>query len=212
MKERPILFSAPMVRAILDGRKTQTRRVMKPQPQPFEEGPLVHAKKHPAPYIDAYNGGPVWVWWTSDDRQGPGNFKCPFGVPGDRLWVRETFAMPEDVGEGPDGSVYYRATDPGWDDNDSGVKWRSPLFMPRDASRITLEITGVRVQRVQEINTYDALCEGMEPTPWIDTPGVPSGKSECDQFQDLWVEINGGKSWDKNEWVWVIEFKRLEAP
>lgn len=216
-KERPILFSAPMIRALLDGRKTQTRRVVRwkywdnSTPQtPIEqvdqfadivEGLAENLSGSPVPFCDS---------------------KCPYGKPGDRLWVRETFAMPEDVGEGPDGDMYYRATDPGWDDNETGLRWRPSIHMPRWASRITLEVTGVRVQRLQDMTETDAIDEGAMTLPNRPTYEAecaaeraagrikpPLGDSPLKRFATLWEQINGAGSWAANPWVWVITFRKL---
>lgn len=177
MKQRPILFSSEMVRAILDGRKTQTRRIIKPQPA-GEDGPFKDYVKD-----------------------------CKYGQPGDRLWVRETWAThpfynkvrPSDLKPAYT-HVFYKAAN---NVNLSHYAWRPSIFMPRWASRITLEITGVRVERVQEINYGDAVAEGCyfrEGETW--------GRL---RFAQLWATINNepGKRWEDNPWVWVMEFKRL---
>lgn len=180
MKERPILFSAPMVRAILDGRKTMTRRVVKTRS-----------------YIcDVVDGIPYEM--TEDDRQ---PIKCPYGIPGDKLWVRETWAYRFDYSR-----IYYRA-----DENLASIvnrlndRWMPSIFMPRSASRITLEITGVRLERLHEITEEDSLREGITPHPSIYFPGQYKSK-----FKSLWKSINGPGSWDKNPLVWVITFKLIE--
>lgn len=219
-----------MVRAILEGRKTQTRRVLKPQPTTFIEGPLVSTRKHPAPYIDAYNGGPVWCWWTSDDRQGDGNFKCPYGVPGDRLVVGEKWRPHWTYELGAcvcyaDGSLRkpkglseeqgHRFMDMiGNYDEHNPSPWRSPIHMPRWASRITLEVTDVRVERVQEISEADAIAEGLThgnahqvgKTFWY--PGHHEDPRAA--YAELWNSINGEGSWDANPWVWVVSFRRID--
>jgi hypothetical protein len=187
MKERPILFSAPMVRAILDGRKTQTRRKIKPGDWSVE----AHTMETDWPYLPHYltDGAAVPV-------------KCPYGNPGDRLWVRETWANERDGTGCPDDTgILYRATDPGWDDEDTGLRWRPSIFMPRRASRITLEITDVRVQRLQDISDDDSRAEGYDrshafPREW---------------FALLWESINGTGSWAANPWVWAITFRKLGA-
>lgn len=184
MKERPILFSAPMVRAILAGTKTQTRR----------------AVKHPALatlsfVVDCGEG-----WWG--DEEGAVQVCCPYGQPGDRLWARETFYYDQE-----DAELLYRA-DGEFDSEqvDSGYKWQSSIHMPRWASRITLEITGVRVERLQDISEGDAKAEGViRPRPLVDDDPC----THIDAFGDLWESINGPGSWDKNPWVWVVEFRRV---
>jgi hypothetical protein len=183
MKERPILFSAPMVRAILEGRKTQTRRIAKElNEMPNLDGIL---KRFPNPK------------------------GCRYGKPGDRLWVRETWAHERDgTGCPDDNGVLYRATDPGWDDEETGLRWRPSIFMPRRASRITLEITDVRVQRLQEISEEDAQAEGA-----VGALDQSVGNNWCasQAFAALWESINGPDSWDANPWVWAVTFRNLGA-
>jgi hypothetical protein len=184
VKERPILFSGPMVRAILDGSKTQTRRVAK--------HPLAQA----AVRINSYKGQSEFDCIFSDNTGGI--ICCPHGTPGDRLWVRETFAQGV---EGCPGGISYRADhfDPKGDGPAHPMKWRPSIFMPRAASRILLEITDVRVQRLQEISDEDARAEGYDrshafPREW---------------FALLWERIHGPGSWHANPWVWTITFRRL---
>ena len=183
MKERPIIFSGEMVRAILDGRKTQTRRVIKPQPDhihTFQKGILL-------PQI------------------GDKEIRCPYGQPGDRLWVRETWAKNNPV---LDAKVCYRAD---LMSPDLGKPWKPSIYMPRWASRITLEIVNVRVERVQEITEADVIAEGIGAFTLArgvlsDAPPDPRWK-----FIELWNSINAnrGYGWEINPWVWVIEFKVL---
>ena len=193
MKERPILFSAPMVQAILDGRKTQTRRVVKPQPTEFVGGPGVTLQDgSPAPLIPL------------DDSVEPygREIACPYGKPGDRLWVRETW---HDASSSLHSCALYRADgiDLHWD------KWTPSIHMPRWASRITLEITSVRVERLQEISEADAQAEGWTRRPEVSTDPQVHKEAARDWFMGLWESINGPGSWDTNPWVWVIEFRRL---
>ena len=180
MKERPILFSGPMVRAILDGSKTQTRRVAKE----FDEMPNLDGILQRFP---RQNG-------------------CRHGSPGDRLWVRETWAHERDGTGCPDDTgVLYRATDPGWDDEGTGLRWRPSIYMPRWASRITLEITAVRVERLQSISEADARAEGVTPNAFEQTSDNWGGVL----YRRLWEQINGPGSWHANPWVWAITFQRL---
>jgi hypothetical protein len=190
MKERPILFNTEMIRALLDGRKTQTRRVVKHIP--MLGGPLAWCAAAAAQE-------PGWVNIVGDYRR-----FCPYGQPGDRLWVRETFKAF------PDGDLFYRA-DFGdvipvhADDNSEDWTWKPSIFMPRAASRLTLEIVSVRVERVQSISHRDALAEGVSyDVSKPDGAPVPT-------YQKLWDSINAkrGYGWDKNPWVWVVEFKRI---
>jgi hypothetical protein len=227
MKERPILFSGEMVRAILDGRKTMTRRVIKPQP---EDG--LHDHDRFPLSIDSRLTG----WWgvvynTGESRE----WKCPYGQPGDRLWVRETWGIgtrPHPYDGWIDG-IEYRADvemelhpiPSGVEyDKYEGVGWRPSIHMPRWASRITLEITAIRVERLQDITEADALREGIA-IEWRafdrrDLYGSSghmgfglAGQSYSSRgaFQYLWDGINAKRShgWEENPWVWVIEFKKI---
>lgn len=234
-RERPILsmvFSGPMVRAILDGRKTQTRRIMRPQPEPS----LLHAGKH---WVS--NSSVRTMLDVEDFLQGPdtsvaGCF-CPYGGPGNRLWVRETFQLedaseygPErtDPAEGPTHLANpgeederlliprYRATAPDTvlevvehdgDNERDGMRWRSPIHMPRWASRITLEITDVRVERLQDITTEDIIAEGFSTT--LREHDACADLRE--QYRAGWGAINGKRApWESNPWVWVVTFKRVQ--
>lgn len=196
-REHPILFSGPMARAILEGRKSVTRRVVKPQPVVGDGGcwypepprKTAHRARHYA--NDAHL------------RKGLARDFCPYGTPGDRLWVRETW------GKLDMGSVCYRADDEPAVPADG--RWRPSIHMPRWASRITLEVTEVRVQRLQEISEEDAKAEGVEAVPFCKA-GRPDGMEHVEAFEGLWTDINGkrpGCSWDANPFVWVISFRRL---
>jgi len=212
IKERPILFSGPMVRAILDGKKTQTRRVISYNYVDFigaggKDGPEWNDPGH-----WGYEGADL-KWYTLK-AQGPpdptNEIPCRYGKPGDRLWVRETWC-PRSDGCLHDqfGTPRYRATDelkPEW-----GFKWRPSIHMPRWASRINLKVTDVRVERFQEIAHFDIRKEGFD-CPVHDFPGGMC-VSECLQlrawFYKSWDEINGkrGFGWEVNPWVWVVEFE-----
>jgi hypothetical protein len=219
MKERGILFSAPMVRAILDGSKTQTRRIVKPQP--------------------ALVLGAHWVWRDIDSVHTPdwvpimARDFSPYGAPGDRLWVRETWQAWERVSyehdewepidrerragatwaewldeHRPPDAIEYRAT------SESQGPWTPAIHMPRWASRITLEVTGVRVERLQAITEADANAEGVRPFP-LDLEGdCWTDGTYRTAYNHLWNEINGWNpnSWAANPWVWVVEFKRITQP
>ena len=218
MTEHPVLFNDEMMRAILAGRKTQTRRPIKPQPEPYAGG--VHPKnkaKHPAPYIDAYCGEPKtaqnprrmsdrWYWWTEDDRLGPEVGRCPFGIPGDTLWVRECFS-PHYFGNRKPG---YRAD---WTTGaaDLGVepKWTPSIHMPRWASRLNLTVKRVWVERFDEISNADIVAEGIEGYE-NDSHGM---RSEIfGQFMTRWDAIYAkrGLGWDANPWVWACEWEVVE--
>jgi hypothetical protein len=189
VKEKPILFSAPMVRAILEGRKTQTRRICK------AEDPNLH--------------GAVSK-----------NIYCPYGKSGDRLWVRETWCPVNDEQYGGDRWVDYRATPKysaehpaGWEnapDDAEALKWRPSIFMPRWASRITLEVTGVRVERLQTITEADARAEGVERTDEL-TGTADDILSLRHAYSLLWEQINGAGSWESNPFVWCISFSVVKS-
>lgn len=210
MKERPILFSAPMVRAILAGAKTQTRRVVKDR------------------HIDAAPPACLFQWLRE---------RCPYGQPGDRLWVRETW-QHSNFPLGPydeSCTVFYRADymdDPHGPDGEKSPEgryrnWEPSIHMFRSASRILLEVTAVRVERLQAISDNDIEAEGtaqwvkdggkvMRPRPgfdgwWPDENGNVYVKPNRVAFCSLWESVNGLCAWDKNPWVWVIEFKRVEG-
>jgi hypothetical protein len=213
MKERPILFSAPMVRAILEGRKTQTRRVIKPQPfmRPWQSA----------------NGevDDACFWRYGEDREDwPSATTCPYGAPGERLWVRETFCIPDQVVSETGAHVVYRADVPDLREERSVVRlakkngtpviaWQPSIYMPREFSRITLEVTGVRVERLHEISETDCEAEGIDGALCAQfTTRAPSRASvlpaAVHAYFGLWESINDPGSWSANPWVWVVEFKR----
>lgn len=225
MKERGMIFNSEMVRAILEGRKTQTRRMIK----------RVEGAVSFSPEWDI-NGEEIFVVLGEKDHTGMnpvlGAISCPFGSVGDRIWVRETFQGPlfdydqmesylEDSSKFETPEFCQYAADggprPEYCDADDNLRhgWRPSIHMPRWASRITLEITGVRVERLNSISQEDAQAEGMELTGWRPTYSDPDSGGEVwtpyDNFAQLWESIYGEESWKNNPWVWVIEFKRLEA-
>lgn len=208
MKERPILFSAPMVRALLAGTKTQTRRIAKPVRHPdwgnlYSPGALVREHE------------PMHVIYRA----------CPYGQPGDRLWVRETFRRDLDrmnrckvVEYRADDAVLLASPGPGGAFDFPDLGWRPSIHMPRWASRITLEITGVRVERLQDISDADAVAEGCTKNHngyYLGGPHAVSGRKQMataqSAYRDLWESINGAGSWDANPWVWAVDFKRIEG-
>ena len=199
IKERPILFSAPMVRAVLKGRKTVTRRAIKVQPHIDVSGNFCVGNSN---YGQDGYGKPVTKHFV--------NGCCPYGKPGDRLWVRETFAC----GLCTDQPYAYRAThapedlEAGWHDP---IKWKPSIHMPRAACRILLEITDVRVERLQDITYEQAAAEGVHRGPlreWCASDeGGACHKYPVPAFRDLWQSVGG--NWDANPWVWVVEFKRV---
>ena len=191
MKSRPILFSAAMVRALLDGTKTQTRRIVK------------NTYCQATQFKEMDNNGNAWFVSGFDGYP----FKCPYGQPGDRLWVRETHAVfPWSDGKGNDfNKVLYRADSPSRNEFDpTSDKWKPSIFCRREHSRITLEITAIRCERLQDISHRDALAEGVA----YDV-SKPDG-SPVARYKALWESINGKDSWSANPWVWVVEFRRVE--
>lgn len=198
MKERGMIFNGEMVRALLDGRKTQTRRPIKWKQTRFTE-------------IGEREDGSKWPW--SEDAEHACDFwhPCPFGAVGDRIWVRETWARYNIDQNSHD--IAYRATTP--QDWPEEGRWRPSIHMPRWASRILLEITDVRVERLNAISQEDAQAEGLELTGWRPTYSDPDSGGEAltpyDNFAQLWESIYGEESWKANPWVWVIEFKRVEG-
>lgn len=211
IKERPILFSAPMINALLQGRKTMTRRAVNPQP-PTKPMPCHYSKTG---------------WAESDGDTGcqcSKPVRYPYGWPGERLWVRETFTLgdkePCDCISGgvcqhrP--AVHFRAD---WGGIEDDVIWRPSIFMPRWASRITLEISDVRVERLQEISEEDAIAEGMREFGTTGmfgydlkgTPGPMVGGTAREAFALLWEKINGPGSWAANPWVWCVSFVRIQG-
>lgn len=249
VKERPILFNGPMVRQILADQdpKTQTRRVLKPRLIVPLARPIKHAAKHPGPYFDSYCSerktpenprgmSDQWCWWTADDRPDPlSTVRCPFGAPGDRLWVREAWCLanpefyplddPSMVGRPrgpawPDGSprvAFYAATDEDVEGNDGGSPWKPSIHMPRWAARITLEVTAVRVERLHAIADADAWAEGIAGVDGqLDDAAIGRaarimGASIEDaraSFGALWATIHGEQSLVEDPFVWVVEFRR----
>ena len=213
VKERAIIFSGGMVRAILEGRKTQTRRVVK-WPVSISDHGVSHS-----PMV--MRGG---IWWKPEEI-------CSYGRPGDRLWVRESFnwsaddelllgenhrKCPERAGWRAD-NVVWRADGerqhPEW----GTARWRTSIHLPRWASRITLEVVRVRVERVQEITPTDAIAEGCVWFGKYDHPirgGIPSlleQRTPVQEFAKIWTEINAkrGWGWEVNPWVWVVEFRKM---
>lgn len=213
--EKPILFKDDMIRAILEGRKTQTRRVMKVQP-PTDNHQLLTIMSS----TDRSKEGKSHWAILNDEKTSviDGHnqfFSCPYGQPGDRLWVRENFLQLMH-GQVTDGRMKYCASiDPrstGTPKND-GYWWRKrpSIHMPRWASRITLEITDVRVERLQDITEEAAQAEGARPSFLIPNSRKVSRSPQYRWgFHQLWESIYGQNSWDANPLVWVIEFKRID--
>jgi hypothetical protein len=233
MSEKPILFSGEMVRAILAGHKTQTRRIVKPQPHPDFPiscincewySPIIirDGREEPAPEVFGF---------ASEDK----GWKCPYGAPDARLWVRETFQFVHANSDGQrstfNSALPFTQHDYQWieyaatpRDNEPPPKWKPSIFMPRWASRITIKITGIRVERLQDISADDARAEGIsdsriyltEPHTILDRKyNLPTGdippadKIAIGNYRGLWEAINGKSSWDANPWVWIIVFKQV---
>jgi hypothetical protein len=213
MAERPMLMSAPMVRALLAGTKTQTRRQV--------------ASPRTRPSFVVLDHGQGWWPYQSDDGESElcddgmeHPYVSPYGKPGDRLWVREAWKAhpmfdhlpPRDI---PESHIWYMADD-GYK---AESRYRHARFMPRWASRILLEVTAVRVEQLQEISEADAKAEGAEclfsPTcsaadrELLDIPLMEDASPFRNGYALLWESINGPDSWDANPWVWVVEFKRV---
>lgn len=203
MAEKPILFSAPMVRAILAGTKTQTRRVVKPQPERRvieQVGPMLGFKKR--------KGDGFWLWPNALELIVA---ECSYGQPGTKLWVRETWRerVPDQDGRTLDYRADHTSEDP------CDVPWCPSIHMPRWASRITLEVTGVRVEKLQDISEADAIAEGVNEAPMpmacMYSAGEVMRTRYREAYAELWEQINGPGSWDANPWVWCVSFRRLEA-
>lgn len=203
MKERGMIFNGEMVRAILAGRKTQTRRAV--------------SDRHLHMIDMASQAGECYPLDSGTDHSNSQSYYrewCPFGTVGDRIWVRETFATlepgsyePVKPQQGYCQELRYAATDrlAKSDSDIRGYKWIPSLHMPRWASRILLEITDVRVERLNSISDCDAIREGCSAAD------MKSGDCMADVFARLWASIYGEENWEANSWVWVIEFKRVEG-
>jgi hypothetical protein len=188
-KEIPILFSTPMVQAILAGRKTQTRRVVKPQPLFSEDGGLYEGKHKGYVRVDGH------LDWQ---RQFAEEF-APY-QEGDILWVRETWQHWLNDNGNPSGDYLYKADECGR----NGIGWKPSLFMPRKACRLFLKVTEVRAERLQDISGKDAVAEGVRSR-------LPDNGIAQSEFQDIWDSINAKKCpWESNPWVWVITFKKYQ--
>lgn len=236
MKDRPILFSGPMVKAILEGRKTQTRRVVK-----LPAG-YIHQNVDLTRLQDGFPDGTRPVFGDCDCEPNAFSVRNPHGQPGDRLWVKETWGLcshhdPTDwcggsirgVSESELREQFLVEHRQNWITHPDSAYWRPSIFMPRWASRITLEITGVRLERLNEISEADAKAEGLKAItkdgemfkygipdrdglPGTDDYGWPWKQWRRDPreaYRTLWGTINGPGSWDANPFVWVVEFKRI---
>jgi hypothetical protein len=212
-RERPILFSGPMIRAILAGAKTVTRRVVKPQP-PMGCAYLINANGDAALCVDEESARAGVTASTRfvppTPRSKDHRLPCPYGRPGYRLWVRETWW---ECPCGCDQIVYREKFNAGGYPNlpTAPTTWRPSIFMKRAASRITLEVVSVRVERLHEIDEADAVREGVDAVSVADVPRNGT-LSRRDDFAQLWQKINGKRApWASNPWVWRVEFGRVTA-
>lgn len=262
MKQHPILFSTAMVQAILAGRKTQTRRIMKPQVEPCNHKAFTYApwKDDPTKFVESFSDKGYWYCELCGNGTGNSNefkgIKFPYGEVGDVLYVRESFRVnswcPDDVELSfryeADGfvspSIYFEddevfnryweqscndLADAGYeidpDENYSDYKYdalrlRPSIHMPRAACRLYLQITDIRVERLNEISEEDAKAEGVKThhtklgiTYYDYTTGYFNGLLDAkESFQTLWQSINGPDSWQANPFVWVISFKKIDKP
>ncbi|EPL2419622.1 hypothetical protein RFD13_001759 [Klebsiella aerogenes] len=213
MTERGMIFNGEMVRAILDGRKTQTRRIMKVQPEPSKSRPgdfwFSSKKLESMVHISDFAPGNSPI---ADYHLFIQEHCCPFGAVGDRIWVRETWARYNIDQNSHD--LAYRATTPAdWPEEG---RWRPSIHMPRWASRILLEITNVRIERLREISQADAEAEGVGKLKKGFWKNYQPGWTEFQltargSFATLWKSIYGDESWYADPWVWVLEFKRVEG-
>ncbi len=225
MKERPILFSAPMVRAIMTGQKTQTRRDVKPQPT----FPIIIAGDPHTHRFQFPGREPI----TESGMMR----NCPYGQPGDRLWVKESYRFPESLDADAPSLIGEMAIDAGYKKPWCPTQWeadgsmsslsewrgfmtppaiakpgklRPSIHMPRWASRILLEIVSVRLERLQDISESDCIAEGAPGGPGA-IPGYAYNATPMEHYRHIWTSINGQASWDANPWVWVVEFKHRPA-
>lgn len=195
IKERPLLFSGAMVRALLAGSKTQTRRVVK-----MRDGSLMDDEDLSCDGRTVMDFTKTYPTWQE--------LRCPYGQPGTRLWVRETFRYTPHL----EAKIKYRAD---YGDTflstlaETMATWKPSIFMPRVASRILLEITAVRCERLQDISEADAVAEGVKP--FVPVPGDGESMTAKQMYARLWESINGPNSWAANPWVWVVEFKVVDG-
>jgi len=231
IKERPILFSGPMVQALLRGEKTQTRRVVKGAPE--EAGCAVFSQ----PWSQPGTSSALFFAGPTPESQGLAEVRNPYGLPGDRLWVREAWnalypitnkdvpwyfhelgaeGAREALAAGVTPTPIYRASedDPNYptpDDVEVGFRWQPSIYMPRRFCRLRLELTEVRVERLQSIGEADAQAEGVRKGAQMHRPhGIPNDSYRLG-FKHAWDTINGHASWPTNPWVWAVSFKRVDA-
>lgn len=217
MKERPILMHARSINGILEGRKMQTRRIIKI--------PQVYLSSYGASIVkmSMVDGEALIEGWPKQERE-MGNFgrcqriKCPYGQPGDRLWVRETWRpkpWAKDRHSHPE--VAYRADDKSGSLNQNLEilkkllpGWKPSIHMPRWASRLNLEVLSIDVQRVQDISEADAKAEGCQIPEVMHADEPIESYDYRTYFRALWDDTNGAGAWERNDWCWVVDFKRIE--
>lgn len=240
MNYKPILFSGPMVRAILEERKTQTRRVVKFKSLDPKEVGAIHPDGSGTGWIAWQPGKNITAEFTKTEYPGADGFKCPYGNIGDILWVRETFVkgiyydddcpVYDENGDVVE-KIWYRADNPDLTWCDCGdmvaTPWKPSIHMPKIACRIFLQIEDIRVERLRDISEADCIAEGivyadsyyprppdgrLPPLPWKNYQTDGECLLPIDSYSSLWKEINGEGSWSANPWVWVIAFKRIDKP
>lgn len=213
MNIKPILFSTEMVKAILEGRKTQTRRIIKPQPK---EGIITTAFD----FKKGFYASKIKIEENPDRFEITKLFKPKYQT-GDILWVRETWQTAWNIIK-KIWETIYKADDNLWFDDDGMMIWKPSIYMPKEAARIFLQVTNVRVERLKDISEEDAIAEGVEIIHYAE-PILPVFRkynlkekkgtlNPILSFQTLWEKINGEDSWKANPWVWVYEFKQVDKP
>jgi hypothetical protein len=218
MKEHPILFSTKMIQAILEGKKNQTRRVIKSPRNKEVYGFRINMN------MDGSCKYPVAINEEERSLEGTINMKCPYGKIDDILWVRETWQHTKCLNLSPDDENYgyiYRASENGreFENNMEEWIWKPSIFMPKEACRIKLKIKNIRVERLQDISEDDSINEGIQKheDAYRTNFRQPEAKSYLDgytwtaqeSYKTLWDKINGIGSWNKNPWVWVINFEKI---
>ena len=214
--EKPILFSTEMVQAILAGRKTMTRRIIKPQPTMYD------FENHKALAFKEPFTKPGYIAIGVDRvKECPSYLRCPYGQIGDVLWVRETWAqldMDYRAVEGKLNGEEFRGCPIAYKANNDAPEhfgcWRPSIFMPRTAARLFLKVKDIRVERLQDITNKEAIKEGIDKGKSFYGRNISPDDYPITQFQNLWDGINSkrGYGWDINPWVWVVEFERVEDP
>lgn len=216
---KPILFSGEMIRALLSGAKTQTRRIIKPQPYGDVRQSGMSNKTKECVVWEPKKDTAWFDWGGGFD---PMIYLDGPYQPGMRLWVRETWCAVNDEPYGGEQWIDYRATPryaeshpAGWDndpDSPDALKWKPSIFMPKWASRLTLQVTSIKIERVNEISEEDAIAEGAQPAFELDIAGATGAFTYRAGFKQLWDSINGSKpgcAWHDNPWVWCVSFRRV---